>query len=159
MSLAIGPVPFIDYSSNAAYNRDIGMAVPVQRAVEDTTPAGVREKDIKGIKPCQTCANRRYQDSSSDPGVSMKSPTKLSPEQAATEVVAHEREHQNREAAKAASEGRQVVSNDIRIFTSTCPECGRIYVSGGETRTVTKNKPDHQEAMMGELFKSLDVKV
>lgn len=99
----------------------------------------------EGAKECQTCANRRYQDSSGDPGVSFKAPTKLTPNQAASAVPAHEREHYSRESAKAKSEGREVVSNDIRIFTSICPECGRTYVSGGETRTVTRKIAENEK--------------
>jgi len=28
----------------------------------------------------------------------------------------------------------------VRIFTAVCPECGRVYVSGGETVTTTADK-------------------
>ncbi len=70
----------------------------------------------------------------------MKSPTKLSPGAAGTAVAAHENQHVVREQAKAAQEDKEVVSQSVRIFTAVCPECGKVYVSGGETRTVTKNK-------------------
>lgn len=70
----------------------------------------------------------------------MKSPTKLSPEAASAAVSAHENQHVVREQAKAAAEGKEVVSQSVRIFTAVCPECGKIYVSGGETRTVTRDK-------------------
>ena len=36
---------------------------------------------------------------------------------------------------KAEENNGKVVSADVSIYTSICPECGRSYVSGGETRT------------------------
>ena len=86
---------------------------------------------------CQTCARRKYQDGSDDPGVSFKTPTRISPEEAPSKVMGHEREHVVRERAEAAREGRKVVSQSVSIHTDICPECGRVYVSGGVTRTVT----------------------
>jgi len=125
------------------------------------------DNKIDAAKECQTCANRKYQDSSGDPGVSFKAPTKLTPNQAASAVPAHEREHYSRESAKAKQEGREVVSNDIKIFTSICPECGRTYVSGGETRTVTRKKAEREdfannfyEGVIGKnLPKKFDIKI
>jgi hypothetical protein len=98
---------------------------------------------LEAAAGCYTCENRRYQDQSNDPGVSFQAPTKLSPNEAASAVVAHEREHAVREESKALEEGREVISNNIRIFTDVCSECGRVYVSGGETRTVTQQKEDN----------------
>ena len=92
---------------------------------------------------CQTCKNRKYQDSSNDPSVSMQAPTRLSPGQAAGAVAAHEGQHVAHEQARAEREDRQVVSQTVTINTSICPECGRVYVSGGVTRTVTASKPDN----------------
>lgn len=86
---------------------------------------------------CQTCKRRRYQDGSNDPGVSFKAPGYISPESSAATVRAHEQEHVVNEQARAQQEGRRVVSQSVRLFTSVCPECGKAYVSGGETRTVT----------------------
>lgn len=87
---------------------------------------------------CQTCQERKYQDGSDDPGVSFKSPTQLTPEEAATAVRGHEMEHVVRNQAKAAREDREIVSQSIVIHTDICPECGRVYTSGGTTTTVTK---------------------
>jgi len=89
---------------------------------------------------CQTCAERKYQDGSNDPGVSFKAATHLSPEEAATAVRGHEMEHVVRNQAKAAREGREIVSQSVTIHTDICPECGRVYTSGGTTRTVTSGK-------------------
>jgi len=104
----------------------------------------VQNKELKSAQEvfeegeCQTCANRKYQDGSDDPGVSFKTATKLSPEEAATAVRGHEMEHVVREQAKAAREDREVVSQSVTINTAICPECGTVYASGGTTRTVTK---------------------
>ena len=87
---------------------------------------------------CQTCKERKYQDGSDDPGVSFKTPTNIAPEQAASAVRGHENEHVVREQAKAQREDRKVVSQSVTYHTSICPECGKVYVSGGTTRTVTK---------------------
>ncbi len=91
---------------------------------------------------CQTCKNRKYQDDSDDPGVSFKSATKVSPGAAGAAVRGHENEHVVRERAKAAREGREVVSQSVVIKTAICPECGKSYVAGGETTTVTRAKVD-----------------
>jgi hypothetical protein len=98
-----------------------------------------------GDKDCKTCQSRKYQDGSDDPGVSMKSPTHLSTAEAGAAVSAHENEHVVREQAKAAEEGREVVAESVRIFTAVCPECGKTYVSGGETTVVTRKKPDEKK--------------
>ncbi len=87
---------------------------------------------------CQTCEERKYQDGSDDPGVSFKTPTNVAPEQAASAVRGHENEHVVREQAKARQEDRKVVSQSVTYHTGICPECGKVYVSGGTTRTVTK---------------------
>ena len=87
---------------------------------------------------CQTCKERKYQDGSDDPGVSFKAPTNIAPEQVASAVRGHENEHVVREQVKARQENRKVVSQSVTYHTAICPECGKAYVSGGTTRTVTK---------------------
>ncbi len=113
---------------------------------EEDGPEAEAESTFPGIKDarqvmeegeCQTCENRKYQDGSDDPGVSFKTPTNLSPEQAAAAVRGHEQEHVVREQAEAARENRHVVSQSVTLHTDICPECGRVYVSGGVTRTTT----------------------
>lgn len=93
---------------------------------------------------CQTCAERKYQDGSDDMGVSFQTPTKLSPDQAATAVRGHEMEHVVREQAKAQREDRKVVSQSVTLHTDICPECGRVYISGGVTNTTTAAKQESQ---------------
>ena len=89
---------------------------------------------------CKTCAERKYQDGSDDPGVSFKTAAHISPEQSAAKVRSHEYEHVVREQAKADREDKEVVSQTVTLHTNICPECGRSYVSGGVTNTVTKGK-------------------
>lgn len=107
---------------------------------------------------CQTCKNRRYQDGSDDPGVSFKTASKIAPEAAASVVRGHEMEHVYRNRAEAEREGREVVSQTVVLKTGICPECGKPYIAGGETRTVTKakNEPDFSvgtdSGSKGELF-------
>lgn len=102
------------------------------------TVSGMKDaREVVAEGECQTCERRKYQDGSDDPGVSFKTPTNLSPEQAAAAVRGHEQEHVVREQAKAAREDRRVVSQSVTLHTEICPECGRVYVAGGVTRTTT----------------------
>lgn len=87
---------------------------------------------------CETCRTRRYKDDSNDSAVSFQSASKMSPAQASYRVRGHEMEHVRRERIKADNEGKRVVSQTVRILTDTCEECGKIYVSGGLTKTVTR---------------------
>ncbi len=95
------------------------------------------EKDCPMCE-CETCRNRRYQDDSNDSAVSFQSPTRMNPTAARSRVRNHEMEHVRRESAKAEEEGKRVVSQTVQIKTDSCEECGKIYVSGGLTRTVTR---------------------
>lgn len=112
---------------------------------EDTAGAeAVQEAAEEG--KCQTCAKRKYQDESDDPGVSFQTPTRVGPDQAASAVRGHEMEHVVREQAKAKREDRRVVSQSVTYHTAICPECGKVYVAGGTTRTVTAANPARQDA-------------
>ena len=95
-------------------------------------------QEVMEDSECKTCAERKYQDGSDDPGVSFKTAAHIAPEQAAAKVRSHEYEHVSRDQAKARREDRKVVSQSVTIHTSICPECGKAYVSGGVTNTVTK---------------------
>ena len=97
-------------------------------------------QEVMAESECQTCKERKYQDGSDDPGVSYKTPTNIAPEAAASAVRSHEQEHVSREQSKAQQEGREVVSQSVTIHTAICPECGRVYVSGGTTRTTTRQE-------------------
>lgn len=100
---------------------------------------------------CQTCKERKYQDGSDDSSVSYQTPTHIDADAAPAAVRGHEMEHVAHEQARAEKEGRRVVSQTVTMHTDICPECGRVYVSGGTTRTVTKadNAPDVQEQAQG----------
>lgn len=119
----------------------------VDNALENVAGLGNTKSPSEVMKEaeCQTCKSRKYQDGSNDPGVSFKTPTRMSPEQAATAVRGHEMEHVTREQAKAAREDRKVVQQTVSIHTAICPECGRVYISGGTTRTVTASKPQQPD--------------
>ena len=93
---------------------------------------------------CQTCKNRKYQDGSDDSGVSFQTPTKIDPKAVAMAVRSHEQEHVTRNRSKAEREGREIVSQTVTIHTAICPECGRVYVSGGTTRTTTRESLDNR---------------
>ena len=112
----------------------------LKRTDDVKTPQEVMEDS-----ECKTCAERKYQDGSDDPGVSFKTAAHISPEQAAAKVRSHEYEHVVREQSKADRENKEVVSQSVRLHTDICPECGRTYVSGGVTNTVTRGKSESQE--------------
>lgn len=113
--------------------QDAAAAQAGQKAEETKSPQEVMEEG-----ECQTCKERKYQDESDDPGVSYQTPTNIAPEQAAAAVRGHEQEHVTREQAQAQREDREVVSQSVTIHTAICPECGKVYVSGGTTRTTTR---------------------
>ena len=81
----------------------------------------------------------------------------VSPELAASAVRGHENEHVVREQAKAQREDRKVVSQSVTYHTDICPECGKVYMSGGETRTVTKADTDQQMAQQQDPAKPVPV--
>lgn len=114
----------IEYLSPEELDAEVEKAKSAQEVMEDGE--------------CQTCKKRKYQDGSNDPGVSFKTPTNVAPEQAASAVRGHEQEHVVREQAKAQREGREIVSQSVTYHTAICPECGKVYVSGGTTRTSTR---------------------
>lgn len=101
---------------------------------------------------CSTCANRKYKDGS-DEMVSFKSPAHVSPQAAASAVRAHEQEHVSNAYKKANNDNGEVIQASVRIKNSVCPECGRTYVSGGETTTQIKY---NEENPYGKNFKNAD---
>ena len=96
------------------------------------------------LQGCQTCKDRKYVDESDDPSVSFQTPQSIQPSQSFSMVRAHEYEHVSNEQAKAQREDRKIVSQTVSLSMSICPECGKAYISGGVTRTVSKsdNKPE-----------------
>ncbi len=132
----------LQQSNNTNLSKNLAFNNSIRNDVENKTTAGIQKKEVNKTKTgeCQTCKERRYQDGSLDSGVSFKSPTKLTPDQAASAVISHEKEHYTREASKAESENKDVLVNSIRLQSAICPDCGRSYISGGETTTVTRTR-------------------
>lgn len=131
---------------------------------ENAQAQGVQEsksaQEVMEEGECQTCKERKYQDGSDDPGVSYQTPTNIAPELAASAVRGHEQEHVVREQAKAKREDREVVSQSVTLHTNICPECGKVYVSGGTTRTTTRAAADvaslyQQEEPQPSLFQGV----
>jgi|GEM_PF-2030243 len=94
---------------------------------------------------CKTCESRRYLDRSDDPSVSFQTPTKISPNMAASAVAAHENEHVSHEKGKAQRNDREIVSQTVTFKYDVCPECGRNYVAGGTTHTTSVSKPESSD--------------
>ena len=123
---------------------------PLARQRSEGSPALLGTPEVKkneaiGPKECKTCHSRRYKDQSNDSSVSFQSPTQVSPEMAATAVASHEQEHVQHNAEKAEREGVKATSF-VQIHNAVCPECGRIYVSGGTTTTYYSPKQQSQGA-------------
>lgn len=118
----------------------LGPAYKVELSTQAQTNSNspeIRHLKQTGAIECQTCKQRKYQDVSNDSGVSFKAPGYISPESSAAVVGAHEQEHVTNEQANARTQGRKVVSQSVRLFSAVCPECGKVYISGGETHTTT----------------------
>jgi hypothetical protein len=112
---------------------------------------GPQATDGKGVGPehqikpgkksspaeCQTCKNRKYTDGS-DEMVSFKAPGHIDPNNAAAVVLGHEQEHVSNAYNKARNNNGHVERATVRLKTDICPECGRSYISGGETNTQIK---------------------
>lgn len=115
---------------------------PIEKVDVDGKPVDKYDPDKKpgrksSPEECETCKNRTYQDGSNEM-VSFKSPSHISPEAAGAAVRAHEGEHVSNAYKKAAEGDGKVLRASVSIHTSTCPECGRVYVSGGDTTTQIK---------------------
>jgi len=136
--LPISGSPLAPYSNSAystsPYSHSTTLTAGPQTGVTSAAPGAE-------VKECQTCRNRQYQDRSDDPTVSFQTPTRVSRGGAYEAVVSHENEHVQHEQARAQASGRKVVYQHVSVHTSVCPECGRVYVSGGETVTATTTDP------------------
>ncbi|MGN8773217.1 hypothetical protein [Candidatus Weimeria sp. HCP3S3_B5] len=110
---------------------------------ENTKKPVLNPGESEEIKPgkksspaeCETCRKRKYQDGSDEGNVSFKSAAHVSPEAAGAAVRAHEGEHVANAYNKAKQGGGKVLQASVAIHTAVCPECGRVYVSGGTTTT------------------------
>ena len=132
----IGPIG--GYTPTLYRNPEASKPVEDGKNIDNALAIGEKkvEKTDPGYK-CEACANRKYQDGS-DENVSFKSATNIAPEAAASAVRGHEQEHVSNAYEKAAKGNGKVISANVQIHTSICPECGKTYVSGGTTRTQIK---------------------
>ncbi len=133
-----------DYEKKRAENADSAADNKIKNLEDRIKNLRSRMDKIKAEDEngeCETCKNRKYQDGSDDPGVSFKSASKISGNAEAA-VRGHEQEHVSRNRAKADREGKEIVYQSVVIKHAICPECGTNYVSGGETTTVTRTKPE-----------------
>ncbi len=129
-----------------AYTAAYGMGMPFSAAGAASHTEGpkailnpgesTKANPGKRVSPaeCETCKNRKYQDGS-DEMVSFKTAQHISPQSAASRVRGHEAEHVSNAYKDAAQNNGKVLQASVSIKTAVCPECGRTYVSGGETCT------------------------
>ncbi len=109
---------------------------------------------------CETCKERKYQDGSDECDVSFQTPQHIDPNAAGAAVRAHEHEHVVNAYEKAAENNGKVLSVGVSIHTAVCPECGRVYVSGGLTTSKIafsnedhkKNPYDEQKKAFGQML-------
>lgn len=105
-------------------------------------PLEFMTKKEKGPEECETCANRTYVDGSNEGDVSFKTPGHISPEASASKVMAHEQEHVRNALQEDKKDDAELVSVSVSLKTAICPECGKTYVAGGETRTTMRTGPE-----------------
>ena len=133
--------PALEFKTNPPFT---GMEVP------DTEDAAMEEefhlpgdgKSAEGVEEdqeCETCENRTYVDGSNEGDVSFKTPGHIAPEAAASKVMAHEYEHVRNAYQEDSKEDKELVNVSVSLKTAICPECGKTYVSGGETRTTMRS--------------------
>ncbi|MBQ7359653.1 MAG: hypothetical protein IJY10_06600 [Lachnospiraceae bacterium] len=104
----------------------------------ETEAGKVHSDESMGDEECETCENRKYVDGSNEGNVSFKSPQKISPQSAASAVLSHEYEHVRNAMREDQKEDAELVSVSVSLKTAICPECGKTYVAGGETRTTMR---------------------
>ncbi len=122
--------PALEFKTNPPFN-----AEEINLPGDGKPAEGIEEDDHK----CETCENRTYVDGSNENDVSFKSPGHIAPESAASRVMAHEYEHVRNAYQEDKEEGKELVSVSVSLKTAICPECGKTYVAGGETRTTMRN--------------------
>lgn len=139
-------------TGSAARRADGTDAADLQKVYGAGEGSGVREENSEIVRnpgqstvrqpgrksspaECETCKNRKYVDGSNESDVSFKTPAHIDPGSAASAVMAHEQEHVSNAYEKAEKGDGKVLEASVRLKTDVCPECGRVYVSGGETTT------------------------
>lgn len=136
---------FGGYANYANYAKSASVAAQGVSAdkTEGMSPAQIRQLKRTGAIECEACKSRKYQDGSNESDVSFKSPGHIDPSSAGSAVRAHEQQHVSNAYQKAGKMDGKVVAANVRINTSVCPECGRSYVSGGQTTTMIKYNEDN----------------
>ncbi|MDD3368933.1 MAG: hypothetical protein PHP50_08645 [Lachnospiraceae bacterium] len=153
--MMIGRLQGLSYAGNVTNNVNPGES-GVKKAGRASSPA-----------ECETCKERKYQDGSNEGNVSFKSAAHVSPNAAGAAVRAHEQEHVSNAYKKAEQGNGEVLQASVVIHTAVCPECGRTYVSGGETTTQIKysneSNPYQQNAKSSDsaslVGKNMDIAV
>lgn len=113
---------------------DAAAGVRGMPGVDSSAQAGAAtERVARG--ECQACKERKYMDRSDEADVSFQSPTHISPGQSAAKVMSHEREHVQNAVTEGNRPDKKLLSVSVALKTGICPECGRIYIAGGTTRT------------------------
>ncbi len=139
------------YGMNNGYGGAYSAAVGAGAGITGTPETGkaivnpgedTRVHPGKRVSPaeCQTCKERKYQDGSDESNVSFQTAQHIDPSAAGAAVRAHEGEHVSNAYKKAAQDGGKVLQASVAIHTAVCPECGRVYVSGGTTTTKIQYK-------------------
>ena len=134
--------PALEFKTNPPFN---GMEIPgAEEAspVEEEFSLPGEDKPADGVEDdnkCETCENRTYVDGSNENDVSFKTPGHIAPEAAASKVMAHESEHVRNAYQEDKEEGKELISASVSLKTAVCPECGKTYVAGGETRTLMRS--------------------
>ena len=122
--------------------------------LDNDSMSGEKVNGKSSPEDCETCRKRKYVDGSNDINVSFKSAAHVSPNAASSAVRAHEGQHVSNAFKKAEENNGTVVSANVAIHTSICPECGRTYVSGGTTTTQIKYSDESNPYQQN--FKSAD---
>ena len=124
----------ISIRNNAPYIRNNNSIRNNNNNVNNIVQEAASKTPLSEVGVCKTCASRTYQDGSNDIGVSFKSPTRIDPSSAPSLVASHEQEHVANNQRSAEKSGGEVIFQDVTLTTNICPECKRVYVSGGVTR-------------------------
>jgi hypothetical protein len=127
-------------------------ATRVTKSLSATTAAARQDNASLNAGGCETCSTRNYVDGSTDPGVSFKSPAHIDPSASAAVVSAHENEHVSHENAAAKQQGGRVVAQSVSLHSAVCPDCGRSYIAGGTTKTVTKTEGSEVNTGLGQFI-------
>jgi len=134
----------ISYNTAQPVNRqeETAQQLPPGQEAQDNQPADKDKVKKSGYQSspeeCQTCKNRKYQDGSNESDVSFKTPGHIAPGNAASVVLSHERQHVANAYQSAGENNGKVERASVTLKTAICPECGRTYISGGETNTQIK---------------------